>query len=243
MSLRLYATLYLIVLLTDAGNTYAQRMPFDSNETKQVQAGAMSMYMQELGQAIPVYQGTEWVSRAQKAKGYPFFGAPTPYPGIVSYKGLDYPGLQLQYDIYSGTLLVLPGDGLKLEIPRHKIDRFVLDSLEFIRPGSEPMPPGLSDSIFYRVVYRGPTEVLAWHRKSIRDRPGEEFSEVYEEKVFYYLWSGERFVDIASEKQLLSLKGSKNRALRKKLSDMRIRFKKDTEQALVTAAAFYDQPK
>lgn len=244
MPLRLSAAVCLIGLLTLTSQCFAQRFSPGISDSANTQALAMSLYMKELGQAIPVLQGVEWTGRGQKTKGHPFFGQATPFTGSVRYHGLTYPGLALQYDLYAGALLILPeNDGLRLEIPRHKLDRFVLDTLEFIRPGPEAPQIGLSDTVFYRVVYRGPTTVLARHRKDIRDRPGEDEGGVYEENIFYYMWSGAAYEVVDSEKQLLSLKGHRNRALRKQLSDRNIRFRKNTEAALVTAAVFYDQLK
>jgi hypothetical protein len=100
---------------------------------------------------------------------------------------------------------------------------------------------GLSDTVFYRLVYPGPTTVLALHQKFIRDRPGDENSETYEEKVLYYIRVDTQFREIVSEKQLLGLKGARNKSLRKLLSERQIRFRKNKEEALLIAAGFYDQ--
>jgi hypothetical protein len=205
---------------------------------------AIDVYMSGLGPSIPVYQGAEWVRISQKAKGHPFFEKPMPVQGSMRYQGVLYPALSMQYDIQQGRVLVLPeGDGLRLSIPWEKLDWFTLDSTEFVKPSVYAPATGLSDTIFYRIVYPGTTTVLAWHQKFIRDRPGEETSEVFEEKVQYYIRKDNRFLEVVSENQLLGLKGNRNKSLRKLFAEKHIRFRKNTEEALLIAATFYDQQK
>jgi hypothetical protein len=242
MLTRLYAAAGLLVLLIASAHGFSQDKRPESQRSVEPGSGPIEVYMSALGPAIPVFQGAEWVRISQKAKGHPFFEKPTPVMGSLRYQGVLYRGLSMQYDIQQGLVLVLPeGDGLRLAIPREKLDGFSFDSTVFVKSSVFASAAGLSDTVFYRIVYPGPTTVLALHQKFIRDRPVEENSETYEEKVLYYILSDAQFHEVVSEKQLLALKGARNKSLRKLFSERQIRFRKNTEEALLIAAGYYDK--
>ena len=202
---------------------------------------AVYQFMQGYGKTLPVFAGAEWVQRTQKVGGNPFWGQPGPFLGQVVMQGILYPNLMLQYDTEADALLVLPdGEGLRLVVPKEKVLRFSLGNTHFLRPNAPESFPGLEDSAYYRVLYDGPSMVLARNRKFLQYQPGEEISEVYRESIAYFMMNGKQFVEISSESDIVSLRGRKNKELRKMLHTRNLRFKKAPEQTLQAAARYVD---
>lgn len=220
---------------------WSQSAPPDTSLADQSRREAVDLFMQGYGRSLPVFAGAEWVQRTQKVGGNPFWGQAVPYKGDVELQGIVYPGLSLQYDIETDALLVLPeGDGLRLVVPKEKVGRFSLGQTRFLRPAAPGAYPGLDDSSYYRVLYEGPTMVVARTRKSLHYQPGEEVTEVYRESTAYFMMDGKRFASISSESDLVSLRGRKNKDLRKMLHTRNLRFKKAPEQTLLAAARYFD---
>jgi hypothetical protein len=230
------------IALVACSNTIAQTYAPDTSFTRMARAHAIQAFQNGLGQSLPVLQGREWVSNTQKIRGHPFFGSPEPVTGSVRYNGIEYSALSLQYDVSADELLVLPqGDGLRLVIPKLKVSAFTLGQDHFIRPDPEQADYGLTDTGYYRQLYSGASMVLERRWKEIRYQPSEEIHDAYTEHRAYYMMDGRMFRIITGEQGLLSLKGKKNRELKKLLAEKKLRFRKMPEQALIAAGEFYDR--
>lgn len=222
----------------------AQPIIPDTGFIRTARNNSIQAFIDEGGYTLPIFQGREWIAPLQKENGHPFFHSPEPIPGSIVFSGIEYTQIGLMYDLKIDGLVVLPPDlGLRLILPKHKVNSFIIGNDKFIRPTIIQTDQGLSDMLYYRLIYPGPSTVVAHEWKVMKLAPDKEVSVSYVDKVEYYMFDGKKFQLIDSDQDLIELSGTKNKELKKLLSSQETRFRKQPEQALITASAFYDRKK
>ena len=115
-------------------------------------------------------------------------------------------------------------------IGSHQFFHFGMDSGSAIKNG------------FYERIYNGNTQVYVRHRKVLEER--NKSDDIYREAVpvdTYFVLKDNEFYQVKSMKGLLTIFKGKEKAIQQHLRQQKIRFRKNSQLAIVQSATFYDQ--
>lgn len=204
---------------------------------------AALLYRTSIGGYKNLYAGIEYIGSYPGTTGHPFFEWDTLQQGVVYYNGIRYPDVGVKYDLVSEQLLLLGKQNLFIALIPQKIDFFSIKNHLFVHVKPDSTTQRLPDAGFYEVLYGGPTTVLAKRKKKIERSSRVEDPFIFKQFNTYFVKSSGVYYPVESEKDLLELFGSEAESLKKQLRENGLRFKKDREQSIIKAVAYYDQLK
>jgi hypothetical protein len=199
----------------------------------------ISAYQAIMGYTSRLYNGPEYIRTYRNAAGTPFLVSDSLLPGTVTYDGVTYRNVFLNYDLVQDDVVVKGMQAFSLRLVREKVDSFTLGGRRFLylaRNNGFALPDG-----FYEVLYRGKVLVLARRVKryivSIRTDEPSRF--VFSSR-FYILHNG-TVRSIENRSDLLNAFPERKDAVRKHLQGARLDFKKEPERTLMQAVTFNEQ--
>lgn len=196
---------------------------------------------QRLGADSRLYNGFEYIRNGTPAKGFPFFDSDSLLTGTLSYDGILYGDIAMQYDLVQDELLIHDYTGTALiSLINEKIDHFSIGSHFFRYISREKTTPALPRSGFYEELNTGLHVALLARREKKLDFPSNREDLVsYKQSNFYFLCVDDRYFPVDGKTALLEALKDKKSALKKYIRDNKIRFKKDLEKALVLTTGYY----
>ncbi|WP_421824007.1 hypothetical protein [Flagellimonas oceanensis] len=175
-----------------------------------------------------------------------YFASPRFLKGSIRYAGQDYYGLDMKYDVYDDRILiklVASVGGATLEAIPDWVDRFSIDGNRF-RNIRQVDTKEINQYGFYKVSMEG--EHLTLYTKYIKrrlSRMDREF--IYYEfgqgKNSYVLHFNNRYLDIGSKKEFITLFPEYKKQIRKFYGQYRKRKNSDTEGFLISLTKFLDE--
>jgi hypothetical protein len=202
---------------------------------------AISVYAKAAGPQSPLYNGVQYRRYPDYIhNGHPFFKVDSLINGTVTFDGVTFENVRLQYDEVKDQLITtdLQGDNLVL-LPAEQVSSFSIGPHVFTNTTEVMGTAG-----YYRLIYNGPSTILAKEVKSIQVKPGRTTSET-ERSVYsntdYYLKTPKGYRKIDRLNTFLSLMGSKRKAVAEFIRKNRLRYRTDREHLYLQAATYYDQ--
>jgi hypothetical protein len=196
-----------------------------------------------LGDDSKLYNGYEYIRNGTPAKGFPFFDSDSLLPGSLSYDGILYRNILLEYDLVQDQLVTYDYTGKALiSLITGKIDRFSIGPHYFRYFVADKIASNLPKTGFYEVLYAsGSVTLLERREKKLvfptnRDDPAR-----YDQEILYFLQVGDRFYRIDGKNDLLDALNDKKDALKKYIRENKIRFSKQMEKALIQITGYYLQ--
>lgn len=219
-----------------------QTSPEDSLFVSKAKNNTVRQYFNNIKETAPVFQGREYIPYGPQIKGTPYFLNTEPVNGTLEYNGIEYPNIKFAYDMVSDKVIVLNYTNEYLMIaPGEKIRRFQIGNHIFFRPEPDIRFRGLTDTGFYEILHPGKTMVVARKSKQVQYYPGEDASYAFRTYISYFVYDNDKFREVSSQKDLLSIYKDKADAVRKYLRGQKLSFKKNTEETLKRSAKFYDE--
>jgi hypothetical protein len=219
-----------------------QTSPEDSAFLSTAKNNTTRQYFNAIKETAPVFQGREFIPYGAQIKGTPFFLNAEPVSGTLEYNGIEYPNIKFAYDMVSDKVIVSNYTNEYLMIaPSEKIMRFQIGGHTFFRPEPDIRFRGLTDTGFYEILHPGKTMVIARKTKQVQYYPGEDISYAFRTYVSYFVYDNEKFIEVSSQKDLLSIYKDRADEVRKYLRGQKLSFKKNTEETLKRSAKFYDE--
>jgi len=202
---------------------------------------AIRIYADAMGDQAPHYNGVEYRRYPYFIhSGHPFFIADSLIRGTITYDGVTYENVKLQYDEVNDALITtdVQGDNL-VQLFKQKISGFAIGEHEFIHLLQTYPRAG-----YYRVLYNGKSQILVREYKSIQVKPGRVTSET-ERSVYsttdYYLKTDKGYEKFNRLNSLLSLMGNQRKQVAAFIRDKKLRKRTDREDLYYQAASFFDQ--
>ena len=219
-----------------------QTSPEDSLFLSIAKNNTLRYYINTIKETAPVFQGREFIPYGPQIKGSPYFLNTEPVIGTLEYNSIEYPNIKFAYDMVSDKVIVSNYSNEYLMITAsEKITRFQISNHSFFRPEPDIRFRGLTDSGFYEILHPGKTMVVARKSKQVQYYPGEEISYAFRTYVNYFVFDNEKFREVSSQKDLLSIFKDKADEVRKYLRGQKLSFKKNTEETIKQSAKFYDE--
>ena len=201
----------------------------------------VTIYYQTLGEQSPLFNAREYVDFPGIIHvGHPFYKTTEFTKGAVHYDGMIFEDAMLLYDIINDKLLVLHYNGIyKIDLPVQKISEFKLLDCHFIR--LFPDSAKVIEEGFYERLYKGKITVFAKRQKNFREeRTANDILRVVDEKNFLYIEKQGVYHPVKNIKGLLNVLNNRREAVRQHLRKKGIKFRKNREAAVLTAAQYYD---
>jgi hypothetical protein len=217
----------------------------DSLSPDQTAAATENYARVSLGADSRLYNGVEYIRNGIPAKGSPFFDSDSLQPGTLSYDGIVYRDIPLEYDLVLDKLVIRDYTGKALiSLINEKIDHFYVGTHHFryIVPdntASSPPKKGIYEVLFSS----GPLTLLARHEKQLVFPSNKEDPARYNETNTMFLHLNDRFYRVDGEDDLLEALKDKKDPLKKYIRDNKIHFKKELEKSLIQITRFYLQIK
>ena len=163
--------------------------------------------------------------------------------GSVYYDDVVYNNVPMMYDVYKDCVVVLLyNKASRYALLNDKLHYFNLSDHHFVSVNVDSLSnPGIRNGI-YNQLYKGKTEVLVKMSKTIQiGTTGNLESYFTAAKKEIYLKKGAEYYNINGISSILKALQDKKKQVQLFISDNRIKYKADPEQALVKIASYYDQ--
>jgi hypothetical protein len=232
-----HVALLIIIPALSCNFLYSQ----SSANTDPAVSNAIRIYAQATGAQAPYYNGIQYRRYPNYIhSGHPFFIADSLINGTVTYDGVTYENVKLQYDEIIDELITtdLQGDNL-VQLFKQKISGFSIGAHIFINLSQTYPRAG-----YYRVLYNGKSQILVRENKSVQVKPGRVTSETersVEASTDYYLKTDKGYEKFNRLNSFLSIMGSHRKQVAGFIRDKKLRTRASREDLYYQAASFVDQ--
>ncbi len=197
-----------------------------------------------IGENSRLYNGPEYEQYDPAIKGNAYFDDVNTWKiGSVNYDNVIYNNVPIMYDIYKDYVVVLLyNKASRYTLLNDKLHYFNLADRHFVLVNVDSLNnPGIRNGI-YNQLYKGKTEVLAKRSKTIQiGTTGNLESYFTAGKKEIYLKKGAEYYNINGVPSILKALQDKKKQVQLFISENRINYKTDPEQALSKIASYYDQ--
>jgi hypothetical protein len=225
------------LLFPNAGNCQSETdSVFYSKAINNVKAH----YFSTIKEKANLYKGIEYDYFGRGATGTPFFMIDTMQRGSVLYEDFLYEDVPLRYDMVNDVLLVKYwGDNNTVQLIKDKIGYFTILNHQFITLNA--IDPERNEPSFYELLYRdNKVLVLARRFKKLIVSSNAEDKSSFVQYNRYFISKDEKVTSVNSRDDLSDIFYDKAAEIKKFLRTRKVKYKKNPEQAILTAAAFYN---
>jgi hypothetical protein len=196
-----------------------------------------------LGDDSRLYNGYEYIRNGTPAKGFAFFDSDSLLAGTLSYDGILYRDIPMEYDLVQDQLVINDYTGKALiSLIAGKIDHFSIGPHYFRYLVADKTASPLPKTGFYEVLFAsGSITLLARREKKLVFPSNRDDLARYYQENYYFLRVGDRFYRVDGKDDLLDAFKDKKDALKKYIRKNKIRFSKQLEKALIQTAGYYLQ--
>lgn len=176
--------------------------------------------------------------------GHPFYASNEWYTGTIIYDGVKYNNVPLLYDMVLDEVLTKHiSNPAPISLVKEKVNRFTLHNHTYVYvktdSASNPeMPAG-----FYDLLYDGEVSVLARRQKKARSVSSSStvLKTRFKSSDLYFIKKGGTYHTVKSQKDILKMFSDRKAEMDQFMSQNKISFKKDAEEALTKIAAYYSK--
>ncbi|HEY8933916.1 MAG TPA: hypothetical protein VIM65_01795 [Cyclobacteriaceae bacterium] len=173
--------------------------------------------------------------------GHPYYISDDWEYGTITYDHQIFRNVDMMYNIVRDKVIIdHPQGHFKLELIDEHLASFTLQGHHFvklIKDSTTDIRTG-----YYDLLYDGKTKVYAKRRKEIQENlTGRTIIKEFNERDIFYIYKNGTYFTVRSKSAVLKVFAERKTMLRKHLSKLKIRFKKNKDFALVESAKFYDE--
>ena len=216
----------------------------DTSSQQQKTNSVIQNFTTAIGENSRLYNGPEYDQYDATIKGNAYYDDVNVWKlGSVDYDGVLYNNVPIMYDVYKDCVVALYyNKAFSYILLNDKLHGFNLSGRHFVFINVDSLNnPGIRNGI-YNQVYKRKTEVLTKRPKTIQvGTTGNLESYFSQGKKEIYLKKEGVYYNITGISSILKALQDKKKQVQLFISDNRIKYKADPEQALVKIAAYYDQ--
>lgn len=223
------------------------QVPSDDSTARRIAYDqTVNTYFKSIAENSMINQGIEVIEFTVPSQMHPYFLSDKFSRGEVKANGVNYPNAFLLYDLVHDKLIVQHFSKIvKVEQVNEKVEGFSIQGHEFVRlvPGQTSettLAPG-----FYDLLYKGDTiSLYAKRMKTVEEQIKDmQVTLVFNEKNKYFLKKGEEYFQVSDRQTAMRFMADKKKEMTDFLKKNKIKFRKQTEHALLRMAAYYDSIK
>jgi hypothetical protein len=157
--------------------------------------------------------------------------------GRLTYKGLVYENVPLQYDVLDDQVLTEhPFGFFPMQYVRSKVTAFEAGG-QLFRWVAAPGAP----AAFYQILHEGTVTVMARKKKELRERfIDNKIEKTYNPIDQYFLQKDGQLIRVSSRKHLWAVLGPQKATIKRQWQAAGISFDQQKEKALILAATLYE---
>ena len=213
----------------------------DSAYTKAAYNNAVNSYYKYTDKQARLYNGWLHIGYSHKIEGVAYFQDATWKNGTVVYDGLEFPGVNMLYDIYKDELVIQHFHRLMLTLHNVKVKAFSFGGNKFIRYIHDSTQKGSPSRGFYQELYSGKTTLLAKRVKILEETVTDVLEQKFVPKNFYYIQKNNTWYAVKSYKELRKgILKEKSKEIRQYLRKNKIKYRKERERALILSLQQFD---
>jgi hypothetical protein len=225
-----------------AGSMVAQSPSDDSVLYTKAVSNLIALYHHSSGDQSGLFNGSQYSGYPFSFEaGDPFFKESKPGTGSVVYDGVLYENVTMQYDEVQEAL-IMQDSSRRIRLLNDRIEAFTLFDNNFIRIVKDTESTVLVRTGFYNLLYEGKTSVLKREEKIIRDDPSTGvLLRFIDSHMYYYIKMNNAFFSIKSKNGLLDIFKDRKKDIRQYIRKNKLSYRKDRDNTLIKATAYYDQ--
>lgn len=202
---------------------------------------AVAVYTQALDHQSRLYNGVEHYGYNYRIKGFAYLQDPAVQKGRVVYDELVYTDVPMWYDLLKDQVIIQHFNTFtRLGLVPDKVKEFTIFNRHFIRVQIDSLSGAPLRTGFYEQLYNGRSQVLAKRVKIINETVKDEVERDFVEFNYYYIKKDNRYHSVKNSGGLLSVFKERAKEVKQYLRKNKIRYKKNPEDAIVKATAYYD---
>ncbi|MBO0934845.1 hypothetical protein [Fibrella aquatilis] len=186
-----------------------------------------------------LYSGIEYIGYDRRLKVHPFFESDTMQNGAIQANGQVF-ALPMLYDIVRDEVVLAHPTGYRMALFSDRIQSFSFLNHTFVRMADSTkhgLPTG-----FYDLLYNGPTQLVARHKKEILINPSVSGGYgVFDPKTTYYIKKSGQFYVVKNKRALFNLLEDRKKQLAAFARKERLQFKPNMDDAFMKLAKAYDE--
>ena len=228
-----------------SGNLFSQEAAMDNSFYSKALKNSIAVYHHAFGSQSAVYNGRLYNGYPfQFKEGQPCFFSEDMTIGSITYDGILYDSIIMKYDEIADVLVVLNGAD-QIQLWNEKVESFRLFNADFIQPQKDSNIATLEFAGFYNLLYGGKVSLLKKQIKVIREiiSTNAELQRFADTKDHYYIKKDETYYAVTSSKSFYKIVGDHKAAVKQFVKTNKLRFRKDRENMLTRATAYYDSLK
>ncbi len=227
-----------------AGSAKAQSQLNDSLNNSLFTSYPVGLYFTEIGENAHIYNGYEYFTPDRSFRGTPYYLSEAAAPSELSYDNNYYQNIPILYDqVLDAVVVNRLGQNYKISLLSAKLSSFSLRSHQFMRLSHDSSQGAALVTGFYDKIYGGKSAIFVKRKKFVKETL--EYSAIineYKEVNTYYVFFQDKYVLVEGKNGVLKLFGSKKSEIKAFLRKNKLNYTSDFEKALISTAAFYDQP-
>lgn len=202
---------------------------------------ALSVYKTSVDHQSRLYNGIEHLGYAPKIKGHAYFQESAAQNGRIVYDELVYTEVPMWYDLLKDQVIILHfNQYTRIGLISEKVTAFDLLDHHFIRiqvdsNASSPLRTG-----FYDVLYKGQLQVLAKRVKIINEIVKDQVERDFAQMNYYYIQKDSGYYAVKNYRSLMAFFQDRSKDIKQYLRKNKIRYRKDHENTIIKATAYYD---
>jgi hypothetical protein len=201
-------------------------------------------YNTAIGEQSHLYNGPEYEFYDPTIKGNAYvFENKSFIPGSVKYGAAVYRDIPMLYDLNKDVVVVLLYNHFtKFSLLSERVHEFWLLNHHFIRLNTDSTGKAALATGFYDQLYQGKNVgIIVKRAKSIQTSTSNNTIEsFFSETRDYYVKKGNSYLSFSGKGGLLDIFKDKKKELRQYIKANNLDFRENLEQAIVSAATYYD---
>lgn len=203
-----------------------------------------TLYQNTLADNARLYNGADYKETIlhDYDKGHPYFDQPAWQKGFIEYDGQRYENVNLMYDLVRDKVLTHQYYTLsKIDLIKGKITSFGIEGHTFIQVSTGDSLFKLLKPGFYDQLEQGKASLYAMRKKELHEdlTSGRVIQEFWDKNSFFIIKEGKAF-EIKTRKDLFNVLNDKKGLIKNEFSEKGIKFRKQTETALLLAVKLYN---
>lgn len=238
---RLYLfVVYFLVTLT----VHGQQDNPDSLVRESAISKAIAAYHAQSGEQAWLFNGIQYLRTPYKIEenAHFYFQSSALASGSIVYDNVFYDNLLLLHDEVTDQVIARDITNLHfVQLVASRISSFTIGNARFKRfEKNDSLSGGLQG--FYQVLTDGQTSLLKKEIKTVReDVTSQGVLRYIDIRTSYHVRNTGKYEPVNSVKSLMKCFGSRKDEVRKHMKKLRIRFRSDKENYILTAITYYDQ--
>ena len=237
--------LFFFTILFSSGKIFSQDADMNDAFYSKALQNSMAFYHQSFGSQSALYNGPTYNGYLFRFKeGHPYFFAEAMTIGSVTYDGIRYDSVLMQYDEIADILVVRNPEG-KIRLWDQKVTSFHLYNSEFVLLEKDSGLMNAGNPRFYNQLYKGKITLLKKEIKIIREEisSANELLRFADQKDHYYIIKDGHWNQVNSRKDFYKILGEKGRDVKQFVKTNKLSFRQDRQNMLTRATAYYDSLK